>query len=184
MGEIVVESDIAFSSYDIAKLLPYRNKAISQLNHRQVIEYFNDIRKYVFHTFSEFLESGVLDENDLIRLIHFIFVCDEMTIIDRCIDLNPTQFPGLIEEVSFYINMPHPFDPMPIRKRYKDGIIRFLEYYKKMSLRNPIKNEIQRFRKKFYSIKKYYELLELHSWLKRYQDAKSMIDSLLKHQKL
>ncbi len=184
IGEIVVESDVAFASYDIAKLLSHRKTIISKSDHERVIEYFQNIRKYIRHTFSEFLEPGILDENDLIRLLHFIFVCNEKTIIDRCIGLNPTQFSGLIEEVSFYINMPHPFDPMPIRKRYKDGIISFLEYYKKVPLKNPVKNELQRFRKKFYYIKKYYELLELQSWLERYQNTKSMIDSILKHQKL
>lgn len=184
IGEIVVESDVAFASYDIVKLLSHRKKIISKSDHGRAIEYFQDIRKYIRHTLSEFLEPSILDENDLIRLLHFIFVCDEKTIIDRCIDLNPTQFSGLIEEVSFYINMPHPFDPMPIRKRYKDGIISFLEYYKKMSLKNPVKNELRGFRKKFYSVKKHYELLELQSWLERYQNTKSMIDSILKHQKL
>lgn len=181
IGEIVVESDIAFASYDIVKLLSHQKKMISKSEHGRTVEYFQDIRKYILQRFSDFLESGILDENDLIRLLHFIFVCDDRIIIDRCINLNPTQFPGLIEEVSFYINMPHPFDPMPIRERYKDGMIRFLKYYQKLSSKNPIKKELQMFKENFHSIKKHYELLELQSWSKRYRNTKSRIDSLMKH---
>ncbi len=184
IGEIVVESDIAFASYDIAKLLLRQKKIISKSDTGRVMEYFQNIRQYITYTFPEFLNPGIVDENDLIRLLHFIFVCDRKTIVDRCLDLNPTQFSGLIEEVSFYINMPHPFDPMPIRKRYKDSIIKFLELYNKMSLKNPVKNELLRFKNKFYSIKQNYESLELRSWLERYQNTKSSIDYILKHKKL
>ena len=184
MGEIVVESDIAFATYNISELLSHRKKIISKPEHQRVVEYFQNIRKYIIQTCSDFLESGIINEDDLIRLLHFIFVCDNRIIIGRCIDLNPTEFPGLIEEVSFYINMPHPFDPMPIRKRYKDGIIKFLEYYQKMPSKDKVKRKFQGFRKDFYFIKKHYELLELQSWLKRYQDTKSMMDSLLKNEKL
>jgi len=181
MGEIVVESDIAFTRYNIIKLLSHKKRTISKSDYGRVVEYFKDIRRYVRQTLPDFLKSGILDEDDLIRLLHFIFVCDSRSIIEKCLNLNPIQINGLIEEVSFYINMPHPFDPMPIRKCYKDGMFRFLKYYEKISSKNPVKKELEMFKKNFYSIKKYYELLELQCWSKRYRNTRSTIDSLLKH---
>lgn len=184
IGDIVVESDIAFARYNIDKLFLKRKKIISKFNHKQLTAYFKNIRQFIRRSFSDFLKPSIIDENDLIRLFHFIFVCNDMDILKRCINLNPMKISGLIEEVSFYINMPHPFDPMPIRKSYNDVIHKILEYFEKISPKIPIKIELQGFKRKFYSIKKHYELLELQCWSERYHNTISKVDSLLKYEKL
>ena|GEM_PF-3096930 len=179
IGNIIVESDLSFTKYEISKLL-HRNKiAISKLKEQQLKMYFRRINKFINQYFSKFLYSRVVDKNDLIRLFNFKFVCDS-SIIQKCFNLNPVDTSGLIEEISFYINMPHPFDPMPMRKKYKDIMLNLLAYLNKESLPKLITDELISFREEFYAHKKYYEFLELESWSKRHDDTLFKLDSLIK----
>lgn len=184
IGEVVVETDTAFVRYNINRLFLKRKKIITEFDNRQISEYFRGIRQYVRRTFTDFLSPGIIDEDDLIRLFHFIFVCHDMNILKKCINLNPMKVSGLIEEVSFYINMPHPFDPIPIRKVYKNSMLRALEYLDKMAPNGSVKKDLQNFKKSFYSIRKNYELLELQCWSQRYYSIRSEVDSLIELRKL
>ena len=130
-----------------------------------------------------FLKEGLIYEDDLIRLINFIFECEDEKIIKRCLDLNPMEIDGLVEEVSFYINMPHPFDPMPVREKYKNSMIGVFKYIQKILKENTTREEINRFRKEFHSIKRDYEKMELQCWSGRYHKMLSEIDKVLKYKK-
>lgn len=179
IGNIIVESDLSFTKYEISKLL-HRNKlAVSKLKEQQLKIYLRRINTFINQYFSEFLYPGVVDKNDLIRLFHFKFVCDG-SIIRKCLDLNPVDDSGLIEEISFYINLPHPFDPMPMRKKYKDIILNLLAYLDKEPLPKPITDELINLKKEFRSHRKYYEFLELESWSKRHDNTLLKLDLLIK----
>lgn len=179
IGNIVVESDIAFARYSTDDMLLRKKKHIKTANEKQLKEYFKCIRQFTRRTFFSLLKPNIIDEDDLVRLLHFVFVCNNMDIIKRCIDLNPVKIRGIIEEVSFYINMPHPFDPMPIRKEYKDAMLQAIGYFKKLPLKSSIRREFQELKKNFYTIRKYYEANELKCWSERHHSAKSKIDSFL-----
>jgi hypothetical protein len=179
IGSIIVESDVAFARYDIDELFLKAKKVNNQPNKKKITEYFKRIRFYARKRFSLFLRPGLIYEDDLIRLLHFIFVCDEEAVIKRCLDLNPVKIWGIIEEVSFYINMPHPFDSMPTRKEYKDGMFEFLKYIENILAKNPAGKELINFKKEFLSLKRDYETLELQCWSRRHHKMLFEIDKAL-----
>lgn len=183
IGDIVVESDSGFVKYEVDSLLLRAKKISVRPNKNKVEEYFKKIRTYVRSRFSQFLQPELVYEEDLVRLLHFIFECDEEKIIRRCIDLNPIKIKGLIEEASFYINMPHPFDPMPVRKKYKDTMLDFLEYIKGMPAGSADAKELSKIKKEFHSVKKDYERGELESWSEHYHKILFEIGQALNHTK-
>lgn len=184
MGSMVLESKEVFVRYDIDKLLLKTNKVLRKFKQKKIVEYFKRIRAYVSSKFSMFLEPGLIYKDDLIRLFNFIFECNKEGVIKRCLDLNPVRIRNMIEEVSFYINMPNPFDPMPIRKKYKDGMLGTLEYIKKIPAGSSTVKELNKLGKEFHSIKRDCEQLELRCWSNRYHKILSEIDNTLKCRKL
>ena len=180
IGDIVVESDIAFVRYDIEGLLRRAEQSASRYDRSRFFKYFKRSQSYVRHTLSSFFQPGVFDIRDALRLLHFVFVCPNQDIIRRCINLNPVKTPGIIEETSFYINMPHPFDPMPIRKRYKETMLKVLKYFEKVK----VGPEFTSLEREFRVVRKYYELLELRCWIRRYCTMRLQIDTLLNQRTL
>lgn len=175
IGNIVVESDKTFARYDIEGLLRKAEHSVFRHNRSQFLKYFKHSQSYVRHTFASYFQPGVCDIKDVLRLLHFVFVCPNQDIIKRCINLNPVKIPGIIEEASFYINMPHPLDPMPIRKRYKETMLELLRCFEKAKA-GPEYASLER---EFHAVRKHYEFLELRCWARRYRTMRLQIDKLL-----
>lgn len=161
IGNIIVESKMAFTSYNIEKLYLKRKQGFIP-NRIKVRRYLKSLRLYLKDNFFDFLAKEIFEIDDLIRLWHFIFVSGDLRMVKRCLDLNPSTGQGLIEEASFYLNMPNPFDPMPIRRAYKDYALNFLDYLPNLAVK-----DWKKYKKNFLAIKKDYEFLELQSWVLR-----------------
>ncbi len=66
---------------------------------------------------------------------------------------------------------------------YKNSMIGVFKYIQKILKENTTREEINRFRKEFHSIKRDYEKMELQCWSGRYHKMLSEIDKVLKYKK-
>ena len=181
VGQIVVESSTAFVKYSIDKLLVERENRRPKVKPKQLGSYLKNLRRFASRSFHDFLDPALVTEDDLVRLFHFKFVCQDHDILKRSLNLNPAKTSGLIEETGFYLHMPHPFDSMPIRREYKNRMLQISDKLDRLPASSPLKKSFLRFKEEFRDLREYYELLELRCWSQRYHGRLAEMNKLLKN---
>jgi len=175
IGEIIVESDESFSKYPIKNLLKSYIKSPITIDMCKVDKFLLKIKKFIFQN-NLIKDRGVLQEEDAIRLLIFEFLDKNYYLIKKCLDLNPIDCTSIIEEISFYINMPHPFNDINERNAYKKEIIDLLERINKIKQKRSNIQVYNKLKQEFFSIKKDYEYSELLCWYTRYKHIKKQLN--------
>ncbi len=178
IGEIIIESEDSFSKYSIKSLLKDHKKVSTVIDKCRLNKSLFNIKKFISEN-NLIKKKGVLQEEDIIRLIIFKFLDDNHYIIKKCLDLNPVDCTLIIEETSFYINMPHPFNDINERNRYKKEVVYLLEIINKIKQENSGMHIYNKLKKEFFSIRKDYEYLELLCWYKRYKHVKKQLNEYI-----
>lgn len=177
IGELIVESENSFSKYPIKSLLKNHKKSLTLVDKYRLNKLLFDIRKFINKNHL-IKNKEVLYEEDAIRLLLFEFLDKNHYLIKRCLDLNPLESISIIEEISFYINMPHPFNDINERNRYKKEIIYLLERINKIKQEKSSIQVYTKLKKEFFSIRKDYEYSELLCWYVRYKHIKNSLMSI------
>lgn len=176
IGEIIVESDISFNRYNIFNFKPTVITKSDRTDLASLEKHLESLITDKLLNLSN-ISEGIVSVDDIKRLIVLYFVGGEI-MVKKGLDLNPIDGPGLVEEVDFYINMPHPFLPIDQRNRYKNSMLLLLDAI--------VKSEDQAFRKdlkilqnKFIAAKEAYEAEKILIWQKSHKKAYNEMDRAL-----
>jgi len=115
-------------------------------------------------------KNSDLFENGLKRFMVFCLAEPDHTVIFKCLDLNPCESSSLIEEIDFYINMPHPFSPLHLRNQHKASIKSAYQIATDISNQSVV-DQFSKLSSHFKEIRTTYENEIICSWTKRYKQT-------------
>lgn len=166
IGNIIVESDNGFSHYNL-ETFPCRS--IFSADRKELRQFEAHLSAFI----TEFIKPDKDSDLFKIGIKRFLMFClaePDSNIIQKCLDLNPCDSSGLIEEVDFYINMPHPFSPLHLRNRYKASMESAYQIITDTSNQIMVK-KLSKLSKHFKEIRTAHENEVVSSWIRCYKQT-------------
>lgn len=173
IGKIVVENKIAFACYSLIGLQRRLKKPSVRDADELLGRFLEDVRLFFRRDFSDLLRvnasGGVLEELDIEKLCLFWFASRDGDLIRSCLALNPLDTSAIVEEVDFYIHLPHPFLPIVFRHTHRDQLLEVLHRIEHPTAKR--KASLDKLIRGFRKIRSTHEYQELKRWLSLRQNV-------------
>ena len=181
IGVVVVKNKNSFSRILLDDMEERVGVLIPDNDPKRVKRFLKDFRPFIRDELSRLnsvCNEPLLKEKDLKRLYLFWLTCTDPGIIKSCIDLDPIETMNLVEEIDFYVGLPHPFLPLVFRDAYRDHMLFALKDIENAT--GARKRTLEKIQKDFSSVQTAYEYDRLRVWRRKRERIWLKIENHLK----